>query len=372
MGRVRPFFEDDITQVAELYAKTFLQGRAPYGSVPSTIVKAYFDRIFFHNPWRDQDQQLSSLVYEEDDGKIVGFQGVTPRRMIMKGQLVRVALSLHLMVEPGSRSTLAGVKLLKKLFSGPQDLSITDGANDLGRKLWEGVGGTTALLYSVNWTRLLRPSQYAMHLLGRKNRFLSSLSAASRPLGYTVDSLASWIMPHRFRYPSPPDLGGKLDEATFLECFSQFADFESLSPQYDLLCLKWLFAQASRARELGFFQKVAVRNERGKTIGWYLYYLNSGGISEVVHIAARNNSISEVLDHLFYHAWSNGSLAVSGRLEPRFMQELAERDCLLNCGRPWVLVHSNNPQLLRAIHRGDALMARIDGEWCLRPSAQPS
>src|SRR5438046_196924 len=44
---------------------------------------AYFERIFFQNPWVDAD--LPSLVYEDETGRVGGFVGVVPRRMLFLG-----------------------------------------------------------------------------------------------------------------------------------------------------------------------------------------------------------------------------------------------------------------------------------------------
>src|SRR5256712_9223051 len=59
---------------------------------------AYFERIFFHNPWVDAD--LPSLVYEDETGRVGGFVGVVPRRMLFRGEPIRVAVTTQLMVAP--------------------------------------------------------------------------------------------------------------------------------------------------------------------------------------------------------------------------------------------------------------------------------
>ena len=74
----------------------------------------------------------------------------------------------------------------------------------------------------------------------------------------------------------------------------------------------------------------------------------------------------EVLDHLFYHAWRQGAVAVTGRLDPRFMQALSDKYCLLHRRGPWVLVKANKPELVRAFETGTAWFSRLDGEWSLR------
>src|SRR5438105_2798295 len=140
MGHVRAFIEEDIPQVADLHSKIFCTG--DFSSLQlQQAYRSYFGQIFLHNPW--SDSTMPSLVYEEANGAIVGFLGVQPRQMSMNGRPVRIAVCSQFIVDPACRSTLAGLQLLKVFFAGPQDLSITDEANDISRKLWEGHRGTT-------------------------------------------------------------------------------------------------------------------------------------------------------------------------------------------------------------------------------------
>ena len=48
-------------------------------------------------------------------------------------------------------------------------------------------------------------------------------------------------------------------------------------------------------------------------LGWYLYYVRAGGISEVIQVAARNGSYARVLQRLLVDAWRQGAAAVRGR-----------------------------------------------------------
>src|SRR5215470_6009373 len=205
MSSVRPFTRNDIPQVVRLFQKVFFNNGRTAPS--SSKLDAYFEETFFHNPLTDKspekgsEKEIPSLVYETGDGAIVGFIGIIPRRMLLNGRPIRAAVSMHFMVEPGSRSTLAGVQLLKTFFSGPQDLSLTDSAGVVGRKIWEGVGGATALAYSVNWMRLLRPSRYVLRFLARKNMLLRLFAVALRPLCPIVDAIAGRALPRRFGKP---------------------------------------------------------------------------------------------------------------------------------------------------------------------------
>ncbi len=357
--QIRPFVEDDIPQVADLYQRVFGGGDNP--STPA--LRSYLNDVFFHNPW--YDETLSSLVYEERVGKIAGFLGVIPRRMLLNGRLIRVAVSSSFMVEPGSRSSLAAVQLLKEFFSGSQDLSLTDGANDTSRRIWERLGGTAVLSYSIQWTRPLRPARYAMCRLEKRRNLLQPFAFVARLFCWAVDAIVAWLPPNRFPQSAPQVLVRDLDAETLLACIDQFSHADSLRPEYNHRSLQWLLGIAAQKQCYGTFQKGVVRNVDQQILGWYLYYLNPGRVSQVLQIGARKNSIYEVLHHLFYDAWHQGSIAITGRLEPRFLQEFSDEYCLFQPGS-WMLIHTHNPELLQVIHRGNAFLTRLEGEWWTR------
>ncbi|MCI0336808.1 MAG: hypothetical protein L0226_04485 [Acidobacteria bacterium] len=322
----------------------------------------YFEHIFFHNPWFDES--LPSLVYQESNGRIVGFLGVVPRRMLLRDRPIRVAISFHFMVEPESRSSLAGVQLLKTFFSGPQDLSLTDGAGHAGRKVWEGLGGTTAFLYSQYWTRILRPSKHVINLLARRKAF-SPVARVLSPLCYLADAGAAWMLPRHIFNPitqcSEEDLGIE----TLLNSLPQFSRAATLQPLYDDYSLRWLLNQAGQMNFYGAFKKVLVRDSRGEMVGWFMYYLKPGGTSTVFQFVVRKNAIDETLDCLFNHARRHGSAAITGRLYPHYVQEFSDKRCFIHRRGGWMLVHSNNADLIQVIQCGDAFLTGLEGEWCL-------
>lgn len=362
-GRVRPFVEEDISQVADLHRRVFRTG----DHLTSQMQKSYwsyFREIFLNNPW--YDEKLSSLVYQDADGAIVGFLGVMPRWLSFRGRSIRAAISSQFIVEPRRRFTLAAVQLMKVFLSGPQDLSIADEASDTSRRLLERAGGVTVSLYSLYWGRLLRPSQYFLSRLGRQQGLPAPVVLAAQPVSRFLDWLAARMPGSPFRQTPPEVFGGELDTQTLLACMSEFSRDRSVRPEYDDRSLKWLLGILEQKTEHGTFQKVAVRNTAGDLIGWYLYYLNRGGIGEVLQVGARGNAIKDVLDHLSYHAWQQGVLALSGRLEPRFLQELSNSSCVFHHRGLWVVVHAREPELLESFYRGEAFLTRLEGEWCIR------
>jgi hypothetical protein len=331
-------------------------------SLPVSALEDYFYKIFFNNPW--YDDALPSLVYQNNGGKIIGFLGVVPRRMIFRDIPISVAISFHFMVEPESRSTLAGVHLLKTFFSGPQDLSLTDGAGDVGRKVWEAVGGISVPLYSQRWTRILRPSKLTLSLLSRRNKLISSVSGLLSPLCDLSDSTLARLMPRYF--PSASNGSDvELDLRTYIDELPQLSRGLALRPEYDDDTAQWVFDNAEQMKYYGRLHKVLVRNAKNEISGWFIYYLNRERSGIVIQIAARKGAAEEILDHLFGHARKNGAVALSGRTEPRFMRELSEKHCFFRSVGAMFLVHSRNEDLLHAIQRGDAFMSPLEGELTL-------
>jgi hypothetical protein len=66
---------------------------------------------------------------------------------------------------------------------------------------------------------------------------------------------------------------------------------------------------------------------------------------------------------LFHDAWTHGSTAVSGRLEPRFFDAFKAHHCLFHGYGSPVLIHSRHHALVDAVRAGQAFLTRLDGEW---------
>src|SRR5262245_63779383 len=151
MKSIRQFKKNDIPQIVDMFQRLLLADNEGMRLQPRDLLPDYFEQIFFHNPWYDED--ISSLVYENANGKIIGFLGVTQRPMLLQGSPIRMATSFHFMVEPESRASLAGVHLLKTFCSGPQDFSLTHGTGKSRRKGWMSARSSAAHLKRQSCTR---------------------------------------------------------------------------------------------------------------------------------------------------------------------------------------------------------------------------
>jgi hypothetical protein len=359
MATIRVFVEDDVPAVAALFGRAYPQYR--WASQPAC--ESYFREMLFENPWRDPE--LPSWVAEEN-GRISGFCGVMPRPMLLRGRPIRVAVSSQFMVDPDWSSGLTALQLAKACISGPQDLTLADGAHDLSRRAWIGIGGTAALLYSLHWTRPLRPARYLLSLLQEHDALPLPLTLAARPLGAMIDALAARLRPNRFHREENDLSEDALDPAAMLAHLPEVLRGSALQPVYDARTLAWLLEQTARKKRHGTLRARAVLDGERRLIGWYLYYVLKGGVSEVVQVAARDGSFDGVLRRLLADAWRHGAAAVRGRLDPRYAQDISNRNCWLRREGTWTLVHSRHAEVIDAIQQGDAFLSRLEGEWWLR------
>lgn len=359
MTTIRILAEDDVPAVAALFGRVYPEQRW----ASPAMCEAYFREVLFGNPWRDLD--LPSWIAEED-GHMAGFAGVLPRRMLFRGRAIRVAVGCQFMVDPNRRHGLTALHLARAALSGPQDLFIADGANDLSRQMWIGLGGTVPLLYNFHWTRPLRPIRYALSLLEERDALPSALTLPARSLGALIDALAVRLRPNRFHRKELELKEDGLDAAAMLAHLPDVMNGNALQPEYDARSLAWLLEQTARKTRHGRLRACAVLEGERRLIGWYLYYVRAGGVSEVVQLVACNGSFDRVLQRLLVDAWRHGAAALRGRLDPRYVRELSDRHCWFRREGTWTLVHSRHADVAAAIHQGNAFLSRLEGEWWLR------
>lgn len=360
MATIREFRPEDAAPVAALHRRVFGAGDA----LPGRALADYYEEIFFRSPW--YDPSLPSWVATANGHGVAGFVGVVPRPMTFRGRDIRAAVCAQLMVDPLQCDGLTALRLLKAFFSGAQDLSFADGANDVARRVWMGLGGAPTLPYSLHWTRLLRPARHALSLLEARGVVPRAVAGVARPLCAMADAPIARLRPNGFHRPDPDAVEETPHPSALLACMSEFLKGHAIQPAYDARSLAWLLRQSELKTRHGKLRSRLVRDRAGEVLGWYMYYLQSGGASEVLQIAARENAFDRVLRRLLADAWRGGAAAVRGRLDPRFIQELSDRHCWLRREGTWMLAHSRHAEVMNALHRGDAFISRLEGEWWLR------
>ena len=355
---IRVLVEGDVPAVAALLARVYPEQR--WSS--RAACESYFREILFDNPWRDLE--LPSWVAEED-GRVSGFYAVMPRRMLLRGRPIRVAVGCQFVVDSDKSDSLTALKLAKACLSGSQDLTLADAASDWARRMWIAIGGAAPHVYSLHWTRPLRPARYALSLLERRAALSRPLALAARPIAALADGLAARLLPNRFHEDRDDFDEEALDAATMLGDLPAVLNGSALQPLYDAHSLAWLLDQAARKTFYGKLRARVVRDGKRQIVGWYLYYVRAGAASEVVQIAAQRDAYERVLRRLLVDAWRHGATAVRGRVDPSFARELSNQHCWCRWDGAWTLAYSRDPAIMAALHKGDAFLSRLDGEWWL-------
>jgi len=355
MAGVRAFREQDIDQVTRLHQEVFPPDEGP---APADAYAAYFRDTFLTGP--HPDSGFPSLVCEETDGGLSGFLGVVPVRMARRGRQLWGTVCTQFCVDPRRRG-MAGLKLVRHHFAGPQDFSISDGANAITMRLWRWAGGEPVVACSLHFVRPLRPVQYVLSLLARRPALARAarLSAPAR----LFDRVLSRLPQSHFHMTPPPTRGEELDAAAMAEALPEVTGERTLAPFYEPGPLAWMLRRAEAVPGHGL-RRMLVRDERGKRLGWYVYHRRHGDAAEVLQIAASSESARKVLDHLLYDAWQDGVVVLNGRLDPAQAQAASDCYCLFSRRGPWIVVHSRDPAMLAPFHRGEAMFSRLDGEWC--------
>lgn len=360
MSQIRPVEREDLAQVTQLYERTVRSG----SRTPPPGLEPYFERTLLDHPWADPD--IPSLVFESGDKRIVGFIGSHVRRLLIDRRRIRMACAGQLFSDPGHRRLGVGAKLLRSYMSGPQDLTITDGATDVVHEMWVRLGGYALYPGSVVWTRLLRPSR-ALGDLWLESKGRGRLRAIATPAWPVLDAPVT-----RITRPSDVPVGVDAEELTpraLIEHEPAILDGALLRVDYDEAFVEWLFREASAVRTRGALTRSLVRRE-DRVIGWYIAYLKPRGLSQVLEVKATRGELGTVLDRLFADAWSSGAAALEGRMEPPLYEPLSRRRCLLRYGTR-ALFHSRDPDVLAALSLGRSGLTRLDGEWWMGHHTEP-
>jgi hypothetical protein len=358
MSEIQKFLPADIPAVADLFMRIF---RSRGEAAPESL-KIYFKELYFNSPWNDGT--INSLVARRPDGTVAGFIGAMPRSMMLGEQEIRVVVAGNHMVDKGAREPFAGSNLLKRLLDGPQDLTFTDSANEISRRLWEKVGAATLLNYSLRWVRVLRPLSYSLSLT-RMPSAVPALRALLAPALSIGDGLGRLFVP-------PPDITAAgmltarpLTASLIVSGFKNIAGSRPLRPVYESENVTWLLSMARAKEQFGELKALAI-SERDEPLGWYLYYGHRGDTAQVLQVAARPESMMRVLNHLFVSAYAEGCTALMGMLDPRFIREYHAQKCIIVLRDMYTVAHSRNRDVLRPLLAGEAFLSRLDGEWWTR------
>jgi hypothetical protein len=356
--QILPCTKEHLPGVVELLADG--EGRGAPGDLAR-----YLEEVYLDNPWHDPE--LPSLVCADASGRIDGFLGVVARPMALRGQPVRAAASSNFRVRGGERggprNPLIAMRLLKRFFEGPQDLSVANGANPLSKKIWEGCGGLSVPLYSLDWFRLIRPTRALLELAaGQRSR---PWPRVLRRLSDAADLVAGGRLARALRddRDATPVLAD-LDPRAAVDRLARAPGFD-LTPRYDAASFAWLLDRCGDKAIGHGLRAMAVSEPQGRDLGWFVYYEKRERVAEVVQLVATEGRLEAVLRAAIADAAAQGLALLRGDVDARDLQAYRDALCLLNTGR-WMLVHSRRQAIVDSFMRGSALFSGLDGERWIR------
>jgi hypothetical protein len=333
---------------------------------PNALAR-YLEDVYLDNPWFDPE--LPSLVCADGDGRIDGFLGVVARPMALRGgQAIRAAASSNFRVRGGERggprNPLIAMRLLKRFFEGPQDLSVANGANPLSKKIWEGCGGVSVPLCSLDWFRPIRPARGLLELAagGRSKPWPRALRRLSDVADVVAGSRLALRALRDDRGAEP--VLATLDPQTAVEHLARAPGFD-LVPRYDAASFAWLLDMCRRKALGGRLRAMAASEPQGRDLGWFVYYEKRPRVGEVVQLVAAEGRLEAVLRAAIADAAAQGLALLRGDVDARDLQAYRDALCLLNTGR-WMLVHSRRQAIVDSFMRGSALFSGLDGERWIR------
>lgn len=366
---VRELTTADLDRLAPVYLPLYATDQRD----PAVIKQAYdqnFPQLFL-DPL-DASRHSPSLVYEER-GEIQGMVAVANRLFLFRGVPVTAAVTTVLVAtEQGSRS-LAGVRLLRAVFEGPQDFTFTDQSNKAGRRAMQAAGATSIPTYSLRWEKRLRPSAAFASRIAKR---LPSRLAPELQVVVGVTDRYAHHLPGRVRrhavasVPEPP---------TGLECSpltveDVVAHGPGLLASFDLhpdvsdptiVQRQWNLLDIGHSRDR--LAKVAVRNRSGTMIGWYIIHVDAVGSGEVLQIVADEKAFERVLTLAFHNARDMGALVIRGDVLPHQIFALGDLGCSFQKPRA-TSVQSTNRDLVSAFLCSAAFISGLEGEGFLDPA----
>ena len=351
MNQLRPFAPRDIPEVVALKRLVFSKS----AQQTEAALSRYYRLVFFENPWRDE--RYPSFVQEDSNGAIVGFCGAIPRPMLLGAERLTAVTATDLMVAPEARGSLVGLKMLRRLFDGPQDLTFSDRSNEAGRILFEGLGGSAALWYSLYWSVSLDGSALSFDTTfggGTPNLVVRAIRLASRLLDrVTRGSITQDRIPTRDE---------PLTAETVITLMRRLAAKNLLVPEYDDRSFAWLMQRLAEARRFKRVLSAHVAQD-AESVGFFIYGIRPDNEVDVVQLAALPGREGVMFDHLTRHALDNGGKILHGRLDRRFARLISERRLPFTLAQPWAVVQSDRPDVTAQLLNGNAVLSRLDSEW---------
>ncbi len=360
MSEVRPLQITDIPAVAALFQRIFRNSKAP---VPLALEK-YLRFFYLEAP--GQDRGIASLVHVNTAGAVTGFVGVTGLPMVLQGRPLQAAICGSLMVEGREADPLAGARLLKAFLAGPQDLSFSETASEVSTAMWTKLKGVVLPSYSLDWFRVIRPSQAMIELARNRLGAVRVINPIARQMDRVICGRMSsgdlrwsgvpisWNGPRNFTIT-------EIDAAEFGALFGSMTAHYSLRPDFPDDQLAYILSDVQFRRKEGRVVFCRVETPTGGLAGGFLYHGDAGRIGRVLQILATPRLEGPVIDCLIAHAAQRGIVALRGRTQPALLDAmLGRRIAFVHLAS--TVLHSKDPEICATFQNGNGFFNGIVGE----------
>jgi hypothetical protein len=348
MAEIRPFRHTDVPAVVAL-----LRAHMEGWSLDERAVVG----LMLDHPWADEE--LPSLVAVGDQGRIVGFTGVQVRRMRFDGEPIRGVCCSNAVVAPNQRGGAVGALLLSRILGGPQAVTWADSATEAVARVYGIFGGHLDQARACDWMLVLRPVRWLRGVAGAAVRREAASSRTFVPVGaLPAQAAGRRLVGRAFPEPAEDVTGEEATAAAIAEHVPALNARRRVWVDHDEAQLDHLFGLVETFRG-PLVRRLVRRGER--PIGWYAYLPKRGGVSRVLHIAAPDAELDDVVGELVKHAREAGSAVLSGRAEPHLQGALTRRFAVLGYARR-PAVRAKDPALAAAMATSTSLVTRLEGE----------
>lgn len=353
---IRTCRREDVPVVADLFMRVLLKQKRP----ASPALASYFEQLVFDG---EGDSELRSRVFVDAGGRVRGYIGILPQRMLLRGKPVQAAAAGSLMVDGPKEHPTAGARLLRTFLSGPQDLSFSETANDISQRMWMKAGGERLPATSLDWVRVLRPAGFAVWLAVKSFRMASWL----RPIAAGTDRILDGCASNPFQLGSERTSysDAEVGNEELIGLIPALCAGYALHPAWEAPRLQLLLSHAERKERYGTLFRRVVYGRGGRPGGCYLYYGRPGGMAWVLQVLALPEAEGDTLDSLIRHAADLGCVGVRGRVQPELLDGLIARRCVLFHVSA-TMVHARNKDLLAEIRPSRSLLTGLAGEGWTR------
>jgi hypothetical protein len=197
------------------------------------------------------------------------------------------------------------------------------------------------------------------------------LQKTGRPVTAAADLLVRSVAGGRFRPAQCRAHVEDLDAHTWKNALDEVGSWFRLAPDYDETFLAVLLWELQRVRSRGELRAHLLRSDRGTIVGWFIYFRQRGGVSEVVQMVSLPEAAHLVMARLLADADEAGSTAVQGRVEPHLVEPLSRVKAILRFSPPLALVHSRRGDIYDAMFARRTLLTRLDGDWWMPCHCDP-